>query len=95
MGGGLPKRERGKQSPAAQAKYEADLRDFCETITQIASTLDFRVSSRGWGYILEQRGDITKGELDAAQKVIQRLPQERVSPFKDMRGRRIARMRSS
>jgi hypothetical protein len=35
--------------------------------------LDFRVSSRGWCYILENEGVITKGEFDAAQRLINDL----------------------
>jgi hypothetical protein len=67
---GLPQRGRGRQSAAAAARYEAELAEFCAVIVQINSTLDFRVSSRGWGYLLENAGTITKGDLDAAQRLI-------------------------
>jgi hypothetical protein len=33
-------------------------------------TLDFRVSSRGWCYILEEKGGVLKGDFDVAQKRI-------------------------
>jgi hypothetical protein len=66
----LPRRQRGRQSREAEVRYDADVRAFAERILQIDSTLDFHVSSRGWGYILEGRGEITKGELDAAERLI-------------------------
>jgi hypothetical protein len=67
---GLPRRKRGRQSPGAHEKYEADKAEFCRTILQINSTLDFKVSSRGWCYILENKGIITKGEFAAGEKLI-------------------------
>jgi hypothetical protein len=65
----LPKRSRGRQSREAETQYRAGVESFCAAIQQIASTLDFRVSSRGWCYILEEHG-LTKGEFDAAQTLI-------------------------
>jgi hypothetical protein len=66
----LPRRRRGRQSTASQAQYDANVAAFCEAILQIRSTLDFDVSSRGWAYIFENRGVITKDELDACQDLI-------------------------
>ena len=43
---------------------------FCRTITETKSTLDFEVSARGWCYILENKGIITKGDFDAAAQLI-------------------------
>jgi hypothetical protein len=37
---------------------------------RIRATLDFDVSARGWGYILEGQGVITKGDLDTVQELI-------------------------
>ena len=65
----LPKRGRGRQGEAAQAQYEANLEAFCQAIFEIQSRLDFRVSSRGWCYLLEEYG-LGKGEFDTAQRVI-------------------------
>ena len=64
-----PKRSRGRQSREGEARYRAGIEPFCAEIQQIASTLDFRVSSRGWPYILEEYG-LSKGEFDAAQTLI-------------------------
>ena len=65
----LPKRNRGRQSAAALARYERDIEAFCHSITKINSGLDFKVSSRGWCYILEEHG-LRKGDFDDAQKLI-------------------------
>lgn len=66
----LPTRSRGRQTAMAEQLYQEAVRLFCEFILQIASTLDFVVSSRGWCYLLENAGAITKGEFDKAQTVI-------------------------
>jgi hypothetical protein len=66
----LPERGRGRLSPAREAEYEAELAQFCGHILEIQSRLDFKVSSRGWCYILENDGSITKGEFDRAQQLI-------------------------
>lgn len=66
----LPRRARGRQSAAAKAAYDAEVARFAEGILQIASTMDFRPSSRGWAYLLEGEGVITKGDFDAAQGLI-------------------------
>src|SRR5712671_5550531 len=66
---GLPRRGRGRKSEAAEAAYTEELEAFCDKIRQIDSTLDFKVSSRGWCYILEEHG-LGKGEFDSAQKLI-------------------------
>ena len=65
----LPKRTRGRPTPAAQAEYEIALAAWCEGIQEIRSSLDFDVSSRGWCYVLEEHG-LTKGDFDVAQKLI-------------------------
>jgi hypothetical protein len=65
----LPRRPRGQLSREARAIYDAQLRDWCNAIERIASTLDFKVSSRGWCYVLEQRG-LHKGDFDVAERLI-------------------------
>lgn len=65
----LPKRGRGRLSKAAQDEYDESLREFCDTILQINSSLDFKVSSRGWCYILEEYG-LLKGDFDKAQGLL-------------------------
>ena len=65
----LPSRSRGRQSAAAQARYETDLEAFCAAILEIRSRLDFKVSSRGWAYILEEHG-LGKGDFNSAERLI-------------------------
>lgn len=66
----LPTRKRGRQTPAATAAYEAALVEFCAMLRQIQSAVDFKMSARGWAYNLENDGIITKGQIDAAQDLI-------------------------
>ena len=65
----MPRRGRGRQSVEANEQYERELLRWCAGIRQIASTIDFKVSSRGWCYILEEHG-LEKGDFDVAQRLI-------------------------
>ncbi len=51
---------------------EKQLDAFVEFILQINSDIGFKVSSRGWGYIMEQKGLITKDQFDKVEDVINR-----------------------
>lgn len=66
----LPRRQRGRPTAAKATDHVAGLQAFADVILQIQSRLDFRVSSRGWCYLLEQAGMITKGEFDNVQTII-------------------------
>ena len=63
----LPKLEKGRPSAKQKARFDLDLAAWCAGILEINSTLDFRVSSRGWCYILEEKGGLPKGDFDIAQ----------------------------
>ena len=65
----IPKKNRGRQTPEKIEQYEADLGSFADAILNINSTLSFRVSSRGWCYILEEHG-LLKGDFYTARRVI-------------------------
>ena len=65
----IPKRRTGRQSPAAIERYDRDLGEFCAALKQIDSPLEFKVSSRGWCYLLEESG-LNKGDFDSAQGLI-------------------------
>ena len=67
----LPSRARGRQTVTAMAAYLATLDAWCEGLKQINTTLEFKVSSRGWCYILEEHG-LGKGDFDKAQALIRR-----------------------
>ena len=65
----IPKRRRGHQSPAAIERFEREIAEFCTALKQIDSPLEFKISSRGWCYLLEDHG-LKKGDFDAAQRLI-------------------------
>jgi hypothetical protein len=66
----IPTRKRGRQSAAQRADYEAQLDQFCAFILETANRIDFRPSSRGWAYLLENERLIDKSQIDAAQERI-------------------------
>lgn len=52
-------------------KYsKAELKDFAIQIQRISETIGFKVSSRGWCYILEGYRLINKDEFDKVDKLI-------------------------
>ena len=63
----IPTRKRGGQTPEAEERYRCKLREFAEAILEIDLTLDFKVSSRGWCYILENESGLLKSDFDKAQ----------------------------
>lgn len=67
---GLPRRQRGRQTAEADCRHRDEIAAFCGRILEINSRLDFQVSSRGWCYLLENAAVITKGDFDAAQRII-------------------------
>jgi hypothetical protein len=66
----LPRRSRGAQSAAAREVYERNLSEWCREIIRTAATMDYKIGARDWCYVLEVAGSITKGEFDAAEKLI-------------------------
>jgi hypothetical protein len=65
----LPRRSRGRQSETAKLVYQEQVARFCKLILKIQSTMDFKVGSRGWCYILERHG-LRKGDFGSAEKLI-------------------------
>lgn len=76
----LPKRSRGRLSAEKEAGYQRDLDAFVELILQIKSSLDFKVSSRGWCYLLEEYG-LTKGEFEPAHRLMADLRRSGALPI--------------
>jgi hypothetical protein len=76
----LPYRGRGRLSEADQRLYDDQLRRWCEGIIEIASRPDFKVSSRGWCYILEEHG-LGKGDFDKAQRLINTCRKDGLLPL--------------
>jgi hypothetical protein len=65
----LPRLPAHRPSAKVKAAYEVEVLRFCKQVKELASGLDFKVSSRGWCYILEEHG-LRKNEFDAAQRLI-------------------------
>ena len=63
----LPKLPPHRPSAAVKAAYQDKVAEFCATLLEVRSRLDFDVGSRGWAYILERERFINKDEIDAAQ----------------------------
>lgn len=66
----LPNAKRGRKTAAQQAEHAAALSDFYDAIRDIQSRLDFQVSARGWCYLMENQGVITKAEFDRVETLI-------------------------
>lgn len=56
------------------------LQQFVDFIEELSGQIGFKVSSRGWGYILEQRGMIDKSQFDKVEGVINRCRREGLLP---------------
>jgi hypothetical protein len=66
---GLPRLGRVRPPPVARTAYENEVQAFCTASSK--STLDsISRSAAALGYLLEGDRTITKGELDAAQRLI-------------------------
>lgn len=76
----LPKASSGAQSEEAREAYRAKQREFCDRIREIAARLDYKVSSRGWCYILEEHG-LGKDEFDACQEIINKCRKDGSLPY--------------
>jgi len=49
-------------------------------LQNISAQIGFKVSARGWGYLLEQAGFITKDQFDKVEKVVNRCRREGIIP---------------
>jgi hypothetical protein len=65
----IPRRNKGRQSAQAEAQFKSSLDSFYRALIEIDKGLPFKVSSRGWCYVLEEYG-LTKGDFKSAQDLI-------------------------
>ena len=65
----IPKRKRGRPSAATNEAYQQALVAFCEVLKEIDDGADFKVSSRGFCYLLEKYG-LGKPDFDYAENLI-------------------------
>jgi hypothetical protein len=63
----MPVRGPGKLSAARQAEYDHEVAAFVERLLEIRSRSEFSPGARGWCYLLEGDGLITKGQFDQAE----------------------------
>ena len=75
----LPRRRCGRPTTELRASYEEEIAAFCAGILELRSGLDFEVGSRGWGYVCESNGLISKDRHRPRPKPYQRLPKGRRS----------------
>lgn len=58
-----------------------DLEKFAEFIQEISDEIGFRVSSRGWAYILEQKRYVNKDEFDKVNNAINKCRKKGLLPI--------------
>lgn len=56
------------------------LQEFADLMIAMQESIDFRVSSRGWGYLMEQGGYINKSQFDKVEGAINRCRKEGLLP---------------
>ncbi len=54
--------------------------DFSDLLKEMQETIDFKVSSRGWCYLMEQAGHIDKGQFDKVDNAINTCRKEGLLP---------------
>lgn len=59
----------------------SDLEEFAEFMKRLSKQIGFRVSSRGWAYILEQKRFINKGQFDTATRAINNCRKKGLLPI--------------
>jgi hypothetical protein len=65
----LPVVSRGRRGAEAEARYQAELRAFCDGMKELVSRLPFAPGTRSWCYIMEPYG-LGKGDFDRAERLI-------------------------
>jgi len=56
--------------PSRGKNRDIEMREFADELKSISQTIGFKVSARGWCYILEQDGLITKAQFDLVENLI-------------------------
>lgn len=51
---------------------QIELQQFADKLREMSGQIGFKVSARGWGYLLEQAGFITKDQFDKVESLINR-----------------------
>lgn len=83
----IPKRKPGGHGPKVEEKYRKEAIAFVDYMKQLQTEIElkfgdeFKISARGWGYIFEGKGLITKPQIDDVQWAITRLRKEGFLPL--------------
>ena len=56
------------------------LTDFANIMQKMQEDIDFKVSARGWGYLMEQAGYINKSQFDKVENAVNRCRKEGLLP---------------
>lgn len=56
------------------------LQDFADILQDVSASIGFKVSARGWCYLMEQRGYVTKTQFDKIENAINRCRREGLLP---------------
>jgi hypothetical protein len=56
------------------------LQDFADIMRKMQESIDFKVSARGWGYLMEQAGYINKSQFDKVENAVNRCRKEGLLP---------------
>jgi hypothetical protein len=67
--------------PRRGKKYRNDIINFANRILELNEKIGFKVSSRGWAYLLESYNLINKGEFDRIQKLINKCRKRGLLPI--------------
>jgi hypothetical protein len=59
---------------------EKVLLEFAEVLNEIQARIDFKVSARGWCYLMEVRGYITKAQFDRVEEAINKCRRKGIIP---------------
>ena len=76
----LPGDFRGRQTPERQRERRDAFKRFAAQLQALQWTVDFKMSARGWAYILEQHG-LTKDQFDLAEGRINTARKEGYLPL--------------
>lgn len=76
----IPKRKPGGQSKEAKEKYEEEVAAFVAFLKKTDKEIGFPISTRGWGYIFEGKGTVTKKQIDEINWVMNMLRKEGLIP---------------
>jgi hypothetical protein len=76
----LPHHPVGRLCARDQARYDRALKCWCAAIVELGSRLEFKVSARGWCYVLEEHG-LKKVDFDRAESLINKCRKSGLLPL--------------